>query len=70
MVKLEILGLTLYGELSTRNPEDDTFRTGIFVEPALARFLQYHRTGQELPDYRRTQLTGKSAGFVVTEPRR
>jgi hypothetical protein len=35
MVKLEILGLTLYGEVVYCNPEDDRFRTGVFVEPAL-----------------------------------
>jgi len=35
MVKLEILGLTLYGHIVYSNPEDDAFRTGIFVEPAL-----------------------------------
>jgi hypothetical protein len=35
LVKLEILGLTLYGHIVYSNPEDDSFRTGIFVEPAL-----------------------------------
>lgn len=35
IVKLEILGLTLYGHIVYSNPEDDVFRTGIFVEPAL-----------------------------------
>jgi PilZ domain len=35
VVKLEILGLTLYGHIVYSNPEDDAFRTGIFVEPAL-----------------------------------
>ena len=35
MVKLEILGLTLYGHIVYSNPEDDQFRTGIYVEPAL-----------------------------------
>ena len=35
MVKLEILGLTLYGHIVYSNPEDGAFRTGIFVEPAL-----------------------------------
>jgi hypothetical protein len=35
LVKLEILGLTLYGDIVYSNPEDDMFRTGIFVEPAL-----------------------------------
>src|ERR1700733_3713800 len=35
IVKLEILGLTLYGHVAYSKPEDDTFRTGIFVEPAL-----------------------------------
>ncbi len=35
LVKLEILGLTLYGDIVYSNPEEDMFRTGIFVEPAL-----------------------------------
>jgi hypothetical protein len=35
IVKLEILGLALYGHIVYSNPEDDAFRTGIFVEPAL-----------------------------------
>jgi hypothetical protein len=35
IVKLEILGLTLYGHIVYSNPDDDGFRTGIFVEPAL-----------------------------------
>jgi hypothetical protein len=35
MVKLEILGLTLYGHIVYSDPADDVFRTGIFVEPAL-----------------------------------
>lgn len=35
IVKLEVLGLTLYGHIAYSNPEDDAFRTGIFVEPAL-----------------------------------
>ncbi|MGP0074193.1 MAG: PilZ domain-containing protein [Bryobacteraceae bacterium] len=35
IVKLEILGLTLYGQVAYSNPEDGTFRTGVFVEPAL-----------------------------------
>jgi hypothetical protein len=35
VVKLEILGLTLYGHIVYSNPDDDGFRTGIFVEPAL-----------------------------------
>jgi hypothetical protein len=35
VVKLEILGLTLYGHIVYSNPQDDVFRTGIFVEPAL-----------------------------------
>lgn len=35
LVKLEILGLTLYGHIVYSTPEDDAFRTGIFVEPAL-----------------------------------
>jgi PilZ domain len=35
IVKLEILGLTLYGHIVYSNPEDSAFRTGIFVEPAL-----------------------------------
>jgi PilZ domain-containing protein len=35
IVKLEILGLTLYGHVVYSNPEGGTFRTGVFVEPAL-----------------------------------
>jgi hypothetical protein len=35
MVKLEILGLTLYGHIVYSTPEEDAFRTGIFVEPAV-----------------------------------
>ncbi|MBV9768408.1 MAG: PilZ domain-containing protein [Bryobacterales bacterium] len=35
VVKLEILGLTLYGHIVYSTMEDDMFRTGIFVEPAL-----------------------------------
>ena len=35
MVKLEILGLALYGHIVYSNPDDDEFRTGIYVEPAL-----------------------------------
>ena len=35
IVKLEILGLTLYGHVAYSKPGDGTFRTGIFVEPAL-----------------------------------
>jgi|SRR5579863_998403 len=35
LVKLEILGLTLYGQIVYSELEDDMFRTGIFVEPAL-----------------------------------
>jgi hypothetical protein len=35
VVKLEILGLTLYGHIVYSNLWDDAFRTGIFVEPAL-----------------------------------
>ena len=35
IVKLEILGLTLFGHIVYSNPEEDMFRTGIFVEPAL-----------------------------------
>jgi hypothetical protein len=35
LVKLEILGLTLYGQIVYSDMEDDLFRTGIFVEPAL-----------------------------------
>jgi PilZ domain len=35
IVKLEILGLTLYGHVVYSNLWDDGFRTGIFVEPAL-----------------------------------
>jgi hypothetical protein len=35
IVKMEILGLTLYGHIVYSTREDDAFRTGIFVEPAL-----------------------------------
>lgn len=35
IVKLEVLGLTLYGHVAYSKPEDGQFRTGIFVEPAL-----------------------------------
>ena len=35
IVKLEILGLTLYGHVVYSNQDDDGFRTGIFIEPAL-----------------------------------
>jgi hypothetical protein len=35
VVKLEILGLALYGHIVYSNPDGDAFRTGVFVEPAL-----------------------------------
>jgi hypothetical protein len=35
MVKLEMLGLILYGHIAYSNPEGPDFRTGIFIEPAL-----------------------------------
>lgn len=35
LVKLEILGLALYGHVVYSNAEGGTFRTGVFVEPAL-----------------------------------
>jgi hypothetical protein len=35
IVTLEILGLTLYGHIVYSTPEGGTFRTGVFVEPAL-----------------------------------
>lgn len=35
IVRLEILGLSLYGHIVYSNLEDGLFRTGIFVEPAL-----------------------------------
>ncbi len=35
IVKLEILGLTLYGHIVYANLEDGEFRTGVFIEPAL-----------------------------------
>jgi PilZ domain len=35
IVKLEILGLTLYGQIVYSDLWDDAFRTGIFIEPAL-----------------------------------
>jgi hypothetical protein len=30
-----VLGLTLYGHVVYSNPDDDAYRTGIFIEPAL-----------------------------------
>lgn len=36
IVKLEVLGLTLYGHVVYSTPDDDgVFRTGVFVEPAI-----------------------------------
>lgn len=35
IIKLEILGLTLYGHVVYSTPDSGVFRTGIFVEPAL-----------------------------------
>jgi hypothetical protein len=35
VVKLEILGLTLYGHIVYSNAYEGAYRTGIFVEPAL-----------------------------------
>jgi hypothetical protein len=35
LVKLEILGLTLYGHIVYSDPDGGSFRTGIFVEPAI-----------------------------------
>jgi hypothetical protein len=35
IVTLEVLGLSLYGHIVYSNPDSGTFRTGIFVEPAL-----------------------------------
>jgi hypothetical protein len=35
IVKMEILGLTLYGHIVYSNPEDGAYRTGVFIEPAL-----------------------------------
>ena len=35
VVKLEILGLTLFGHIVYSNPDGGSFRTGVFVEPAL-----------------------------------
>ncbi len=35
IVKLEVLGLSLYGHIVYSNPDGGAFRTGIFVEPAL-----------------------------------
>lgn len=35
IVKLEILGLTLYGHIVYSDPDGGSFRTGIFVEPAI-----------------------------------
>ena len=51
MVKLEILGLTLYGHVVYSDLEDDAYRTGVFVEPALldssniTELLKTHLTG-------------------------
>lgn len=35
VVKLEILGMILYGHIVYSNPYDQAYRIGIFVEPAL-----------------------------------
>jgi hypothetical protein len=35
LVKLEMLGLTLYGHIVYSTSVNNTFRTGIYVEPAL-----------------------------------
>ena len=35
LVKLEILGLTLYGHIVYSTSVNNTFRTGIYIEPAL-----------------------------------
>jgi hypothetical protein len=35
IVKLEILGLTLFGHIVYSNSDGDAYRTGVFVEPAL-----------------------------------
>lgn len=35
ILKIEVLGLTLYGHVVYANPDVGIFRTGIFVEPAL-----------------------------------
>src|SRR5579872_6731855 len=35
IVKLEILGLALYGHIVYSDPDGGSFRTGIFVEPAI-----------------------------------
>lgn len=35
IVKLEVLGLTLYGHVVYSTADSGTFRTGVFVEPAL-----------------------------------
>lgn len=35
MVKLEILGLTLFGHIAYSEPDGGSFRTGVFVEPAI-----------------------------------
>ena len=51
VVKLEILGLILYGHVVYSNLWDDSFRTGIFVEPALldssnlTELVKSHLTG-------------------------
>jgi hypothetical protein len=35
LVKLDVLELTFYGHVVYSQPDDDVYRTGIFVEPAL-----------------------------------
>ena len=51
IVKLEILGLTLFGHIVYSNLEDGVYRTGIFVEPALldssniTELIREHKVG-------------------------
>jgi len=53
LVKLEILGLTLYGHVVYSNLEDDVYRTGVFVEPALL-------DSSNITELLRTHLAGAS----------
>lgn len=53
LVKLEILGLTLYGHVVYSNLEDDAYRTGVFVEPALL-------DSSNITELLRTHLAGAS----------
>ncbi len=54
LVKLEILGLTLYGHVVYSNSEDDSYRTGVFIEPALL-------DSSNITELLKTHLAGSSA---------